>query len=132
EEVESTRQHLQTVIDERDSGFEELQSANEELNSSNEELQTLNSELETAKEELESSNEELTTLNEQLRHSMDALRKSEEHLRALITGVKDYAIFMLDPKGYILSWNEGAERITGFSKHEILGEHVSIMYPADA
>ncbi|WP_141734034.1 PAS domain S-box protein [Oligoflexus tunisiensis] len=131
EELEGTRQHLQAVIDERDIGFEELQSANEEVTSSNEELQTINQELETAKEELESSNEELTTLNEQLRHNMELLRKSEEHFRILVSGVKDYAIFMLDPAGRVLSWNDGAERIKGYSKNEIIGEHFSIFYPEE-
>jgi len=49
-------------------------------------------------------------------------------LGLLITGVKDYAIFMIDPQGYIVSWNKGAERIKGYRESEILGKHISIFY----
>jgi two-component system, chemotaxis family, CheB/CheR fusion protein len=128
DDLEQTRLHLQSVMDEREITVEELQTSNEEVTSSNEELQATNQELETAKEELESSNEELTALNEQLRQSMDQLRKTEERFRLLVSGVKDYAIFVLDPKGRIRSWNEGAERINGYSAKEIIGEHFSIFY----
>ena len=61
----------------------------------------------------------------------DALRKSEEHLRLLIDGVRDYAIFMLDPSGRVASWNQGAERIKGYKTDEILGRHFSCFYPAE-
>jgi PAS domain S-box-containing protein len=46
----------------------------------------------------------------------------------LIRGVIDYAIYMIDPKGAILSWNPGAERIKGYTTEEILGEHFSRFY----
>src|SRR5919107_2647018 len=58
----------------------------------------------------------------------EALRQSEERFRLLVEGVKDYAIFMLDPHGYITTWNEGAERIKGYEAEEIVGEHFSIFY----
>ncbi len=67
-ELVAVKEHVQSVIDEREVANEELRSANEEIQSSNEELQSTNEELETAKEELQSTNEELTTLNEELRH----------------------------------------------------------------
>ncbi len=57
-----------------------------------------------------------------------ALRESEERFRLLVDGVKDYAIYLLDPKGQIVSWNVGAERINGYSTQEILGQHFSIFY----
>jgi two-component system CheB/CheR fusion protein len=128
DDLEETKRQLQAAVDERELTVEELQSSNEEVTSSNEELQAMNQELEIAKEELESSNEELTTLNEQLRHNMDQLKKTEERFRLLVTGVKDYAIFTLDQKGHILSWNEGAERIKGYSAQEIVGKHFSVFY----
>ncbi|MDB5104932.1 MAG: signal transduction histidine kinase with CheB and CheR [Fibrobacteres bacterium] len=65
-ELESTKDYLQSIIEEQEVTNEELKSANEEVLSSNEELQSINEELETAKEELQSTNEELTTLNEEL------------------------------------------------------------------
>jgi formate hydrogenlyase transcriptional activator len=46
----------------------------------------------------------------------------------MVEGVKDYAIFMLDPAGRVSSWNPGAERIKGYRPEEILGKHFSIFY----
>lgn len=57
-----------------------------------------------------------------------ALRESEERFRLLVEGVKDYAIFMLNPEGHIVSWNRGAERIKGYAADEIIGKHFSIFY----
>ena len=55
----------------------------------------------------------------------EALRQSQERLRSLVEEVKDYAIFMLDPTGIVLSWNEGAQRIKGYTAEEIIGQHYS-------
>ena len=57
--------------------------------------------------------------------TQEVLRQSEERFRLLVEGVKDYAIFMLDPDGYITTWNEGARRIKGYEAEEIMGEHFS-------
>jgi len=51
------------------------------------------------------------------------LRESEARFRLLVEGVKDYAIFMLDPHGHIISWNQGARRIKGYQAEEIIGQH---------
>jgi PAS domain S-box-containing protein len=55
--------------------------------------------------------------------------KSLDLFRMLIDTVGDYAIFVLDPAGYIRSWNAGAKRIKGYETSEILGKHFSIFYP---
>jgi PAS domain S-box-containing protein len=60
-----------------------------------------------------------------------ALGESEERFRLLVEGVRDYAIFMLDPQGYVLTWNAGAERLKGYAAAEIIGQHFSRFYPAD-
>ena len=52
-------------------------------------------------------------------------------IRLLVGGVKDYAIFMLDPAGLVVSWNEGAEHIKGYKANEIVGEHFSRFYPPE-
>jgi PAS domain S-box-containing protein len=52
--------------------------------------------------------------------------------RLLVDRVQDYAIFALDPRGCVLSWNTGAERLKGYSVDEIIGKHFSIFYPPDA
>jgi len=58
----------------------------------------------------------------------ESLRRSEERFRLLVEGVHDYAIFILDPEGRVITWNEGAERIKGYSADEILGQHFSRFY----
>jgi two-component system, cell cycle sensor histidine kinase and response regulator CckA len=59
-----------------------------------------------------------------------ALRQSESRFRLLVESVSDYAIFMLDPQGRVMSWNAGAERIKGYAGDEIIGRHFSVFYPA--
>jgi PAS domain S-box-containing protein len=60
------------------------------------------------------------------------VRQSEERFRLLVAGVKDYAIFMLDPQGIVATWNAGAEFIKGYTASEIIGSHFSRFYPQDA
>ena len=52
--------------------------------------------------------------------------------RLLVESVSDYAIFVLDPEGHVLTWNAGAQAIKGYTKEEILGKHFSIFYPREA
>jgi PAS domain S-box-containing protein len=59
------------------------------------------------------------------------IRESEERIRLLVDSVKDYAIFILDPNGTIVSWNSGAQRIKGYTEEEIIGKHFSIFYPEE-
>ena len=65
------------------------------------------------------------------RRQDEMLRMSEERFRLLVEGVKDYAIFMLDPGGHIVSWNLGAQKNKGYEASEIIGQHFSKFYPAD-
>jgi len=60
-----------------------------------------------------------------------ALLQSEERFRLLVEGVRDYAIFMLDPQGRVLTWNAGAERLKGYAAAEIIGQHFSRFYPPE-
>ncbi len=61
----------------------------------------------------------------------EALRDSEEKYRMLLDEVQDYAIFMLDPRGRIVSWNAGAERIKGYKAEEIIGHNFSCFFPPE-
>jgi len=59
------------------------------------------------------------------------LKRTEEQFRLLVEGTTDYAIFMLDKNGLVVSWNPGAERILGFSKSEIIGIHLSVFFTSE-
>ncbi len=62
------------------------------------------------------------------REQARALHDLEERFRLFVDAVQDYAIYMLDPDGTVVSWNMGAQRIKGYSAGEILGKHFSIFY----
>ncbi|MGI0483930.1 PAS domain-containing sensor histidine kinase [Pantanalinema rosaneae CENA516] len=65
------------------------------------------------------------------KQSRQALQESEERFRCLVESVKDYAIYMLDPNGNVISWNPGAERINGYTESEIIGQPVAQLYPPE-
>jgi PAS domain S-box-containing protein len=52
----------------------------------------------------------------------------ENRFEMLVTSIRDYAIYMLNPEGVINSWNAGAERFKGYSAQEIIGQHFSVFY----
>ncbi|MGZ4619317.1 MAG: PAS domain-containing protein, partial [Frankiaceae bacterium] len=60
-----------------------------------------------------------------------ALRRSEERFQ-LVDSATDDAMFMLDPKGQVLTWNSGAHRVQGYDADEVIGEHFRRFYPPDA
>ena len=88
-----------------------------------------------AKEETKQLNKDLekriTQRTAQLEAVVADLKDSEERFRLLVEGVKDYAIFMLDPEGRVASWNEGAHHINGYRESEIFGRHFSVFYPTE-
>src|ERR1700719_4602781 len=61
----------------------------------------------------------------------EALRECEEKYRMLLDEVQDYAIFMLDPQGIVVSWNAGAERIKGYRGEQIIGHNFSCFFPPE-
>ena len=61
----------------------------------------------------------------------DTVKHGGRMYQLMVEAVHDYAIFMLDPSGYIASWNRGAERIKGYTADEIIGRHFSIFYRAE-
>jgi PAS domain S-box-containing protein len=83
--------------------------------------------------------QELEEANQLLREDIvvrtkleDELRRSEEKFRLLVGGIRDYAVFMLDTEGRVVSWNAGAESIKGYKAEEIIGEHFSRFYPQES
>ena len=69
---------------------------------------------------------------EAVREAREALRRSEERFRLIVESAREYAIFMLDPGGHVVSWNLGARRIKGYQASEIIGRHFSAFYEPDA
>ena len=67
----------------------------------------------------------------ELTEALQSLRESEERFRLLVDGVKDYALYLTDTAGRVISWNAGAERITGYSIREILGQSTACFYPPE-
>jgi PAS domain S-box-containing protein len=65
------------------------------------------------------------------RDAEERLRASEEQFRRLVERVEEYAIYLLDTNGRVMSWNSGAEKIKGFRANEIVGKHFSCFYTAE-
>ena len=118
EELEATREYLQSIIEEQRTTNEELRSANEEIQSSNEELQSINEELETAKEELQSTNEELTTVNEEMQNRNDELSKANSDLSNLLSSV-NIPIVMLGNDFRVRRFTPMAEKVMNLIPSDI-------------
>ena len=65
-------------------------------------------------------------------HTPGAAAPAEERFRLLVDSVQDYAIFMLDPQGHVLTWNKGAARLKGYAADEIIGRSFEVFYPGSA
>lgn len=118
QELASTKEYLQSIIEGQEATNEELQSANEEIQSGNEELQSTNEELQTSKEELESANEELNTVNEEIQHRNQQLAQLSNDLINILNSAT-IPIIMLGEDLHIRRFTPEAERIFGFSSHDV-------------
>jgi len=65
------------------------------------------------------------------RAALEALRRNDVQLRSIVESVRDYAIYMLDPDGCVMTWNPGAERIKQYTADEILVKHFSRFFTQD-
>src|SRR3954449_10789180 len=65
---------------------------------------------------------------ERIRQLEALLRESEERHALLVEGVKDFALFSLDPQGRITWWGEGARRLAGYEEDETLGKHFALLF----
>jgi two-component system CheB/CheR fusion protein len=130
DELNASRQALETAM-------EELQSTNEELETTNEELQSTNEELETVNEELQSTNEELETMNAELQSTNEALqavndeaeRRAEErdrltlYLGSIMESLRG-GMLVVDRELKIEVWNRHAEDLWGLRSDEVVGHHL--------
>src|SRR5499427_3050954 len=102
---------------------EELERSKNELETAYEELQSSNEELETTNEELQSTNEELETTNTELRLRSDELNTANAFLGSILGGL-EVAVVVVDPKLQVLAWNHRAEDMWGLRAAEVQGRHL--------
>lgn len=127
-ELNRTKEHMQTLIEEMETTNEELQSTNEELQSSNEELQSTNEEMETSNEELQSTNEELHIAyaelkeihknNNQIKNDLALLNRRYE---SILDNISE-AVVVTNKNGFILRTNDAMQKLTGCSQEKLLTE----------
>ena len=92
----------------------------------------LNGALHSARRLAEINAREAQRNYEQLRQSQISLRQSEERYRLFVEGAREYAIFLLDMNGNIVSWNMGAERILGYQEAEIINQPFEVIFTPEA
>jgi two-component system, chemotaxis family, CheB/CheR fusion protein len=126
-ELEYTRAHVQSIMEEQEASNEALRSANEEIQSSNEELQSTNEEMETAKEELQSSNEELTTLNEELQNRNTELSTLNNDLNNLVNST-NLPVVMLSRDLRVRRYTPMAEKVLNLIPSD-LGRPITDLKP---
>ena len=124
QELETAYEELQSTFEEQETTNEELQSTNEELDTLNEELQATNEELETLNEELQSTNEELETLNNEMRQRSAELNQVNEFLESILTSLR-VGVMVLDSNMKIQAWNHRSEDLWGLRSEEVEGQHFS-------
>jgi two-component system CheB/CheR fusion protein len=117
-ELFTTKEYLQSVIEELEAANEELKSSNEELQSSNEELQSTNEELETSKEELQSTNEELATVNEELQNRMSELSRSNDDLQNILAAGQN-AVLIVGMDLRLRRFSRAAEDLLGLISGDV-------------
>jgi two-component system CheB/CheR fusion protein len=121
EEVQTANEELQSSNEELETTNEELQSSNEELETTNEELQSTNEELETMNEELQSTNEELQTVNSELRERTDELNQTNSFLESVFASLRSGAV-VVDSNLNIEVWNDRAADLWGLRADEVHGK----------
>jgi two-component system, chemotaxis family, CheB/CheR fusion protein len=121
EEIQTANEELQSSNEELETTNEELQSSNEELETTNEELQSTNEELETMNEELQSSNEEMQTVNDELHQRTDELNSLNAFLKSVLASIDSGAV-VVNPDFNIMMWNHKAEDMWGLRSDEVEGK----------
>ncbi|MFP4263384.1 MAG: EAL domain-containing protein [Halomonas sp.] len=109
DELQATREHLQSLIEELATANEEMQSLNEETQASNEELQATNEELEAANEEMQATNEELMSLNEELNIRTAELQQLNDEYTHLYDSL-EFPILVFDREYFLRRFNAAAAR----------------------
>ncbi len=111
--------------------LEELHQQNQELLRSLNQIREQQNDWERLYREMESTNRDMLTVHDELSDRNVALEQSEARFRLMVDEVKDYAIFLLNGQGDIVTWNIGAEHILGYEEREMLGTPGSRIFLPD-
>jgi len=122
QDLETAYEELQSTNEELETTNEELQSTVEELETTNEELQSTNEELETMNEELQSTNEELQAINVEVGKRGNELNHANSFLQSILSGVRS-GVVVLDRELHVLAWNHRAEDLWGLRSDEVKGQN---------
>ncbi len=123
EDLQQSKQELETAYEELQTTNEELQSTVEELETTNEELQSTNEEMETTNEELHSTNEELQTINDELRARGAELNHVNAFLESILASIRS-CVIVLDTELRVTSWNVRCEEVWGLPAADAKGSHM--------
>jgi len=124
--LKGTRRHMEThaapiTLDDRTVGQLAITRDVTELKNSADAWLQLNAELE----------EKVSERTRELKAALNRLQETERSFELLVDSVTDYALYMLDTTGHIVSWNSGARRIKGYDAQEIIGKHFQCFYSAE-
>jgi PAS domain S-box-containing protein len=122
----------ETAQDARETS-QDLRESGQDTRETSQDLRAASQNTRESDQKLKETSQNLRETNQALRESNLALLESENWFRLLVDSVTDYAIYMLDPEGRVITWNVGAERSKGYKAEEILGRNYSIFFlPEDA
>jgi PAS domain S-box-containing protein len=133
-----TGQDLREVgADSRETG-QDARETSQNLRESGQDMRESDQNLRAARQNTRESDQKLKETSQNLRETNQALRESnlsllenQQWFRLLVESVTNYAIYMLDPEGRVVTWNVGAERSKGYKAEEILGQNYSIFFPPE-
>jgi PAS domain S-box-containing protein len=131
--LRETGQDLREVGADSRETAQDARETSQDLRESGQDLRGTNQDTRESDQALREARQDLRESNQALRESNLALLENQQWFRLLVESVTDYAIYMLDPEGRVVTWNVGAERNKGYKAEEILGLNYSIFFlPEDA
>jgi PAS domain S-box-containing protein len=138
QDARETRQDLhESGQDTRETGqdaretSQNLRESGQDMRETGQNLRAASQDTRESDQKLKESRQDLREANQSLRESNLALLESENWFRLLVESVTDYAIYMLDHEGRVVTWNVGAKRSKGYKAEEILGRNYSIFFPPE-
>ena len=128
QDMQQTDQDLRETRQDSRESIQDSRQAGQDTRESRQDLRQVGQDLQQTSQNLRETGQDLRESDEDFLESGQALAESEERFRLLVESVTDYAIYMLDPEGRVVTWNAGAEHCKGYKAEEILGKNYSIFF----